>query len=1132
MGVVFLCACSFCVCLFCEAWHYLTDLCFLSPALSPSLQVNAPIGHESIILRATAFVGDIDVYVQHCPFQGAKCYGSQGVGYSGGSSGALGGGAGVTSGAGPGADTGSSPSRSFFPNRTYYSETTFGQSKDFITIDRNDNTMTSYIVGVVSNSMNTDYQISMSLKNSILVLTPGNPVTDYTARGQYDYFSTYVDRSGEIVTFDVTPFSGDVDLYVSTSENVVNYDIYGKPNETFYTWRSAMFGEDTISIDTERDSRACIGCTYYLSVYGYMDSEYSVSVSAESTIGRLLDGVPIRGAVNFLGYTKYTYKNTYGIGRDFKVRLNALTGRPSVYITFNGSEPSLTNYALSSPLFSTNTLKISIKHTEAYYESCNTGDCDIRIAVFGVLSSTYTISITSSQSNTMLQMDVPVHADVAQHQFDYFKTTLPSPSSNLRLTLTEFSGYAMMYVSCHYPYPNGTRVGFGEWEFYPFETDHFDITALEATEKNCPDSGSFFVSVYGDSSCSYSLMASVITNTSVPQLYAGIAMSKTVKYHDFDYFYYSPPVDFAQNLNILVTALRGDVDVFVSASWADRPYYSELSGTPVSYAMRSAASGSGNIAIRHTDLEELCIQNAEKDQSADRLNAEHCYIIVGVFGAYHSLNSDSSYRIELSTEDSTTTLSSGVAIRSNLFQRTIDYYKYSVTTPDTDVIVSITPFFGDPDMFMAFSPIIHPNPDNYTWMAANYGADTLTIQADEIKKHCTPVPAEGKHCDFFIGVYAWRNTSYSVVARMEEGSKHPVVLTDGQPQSGSVDTGFYSYYSFFIKARQSDNPELMESVTITVTAADGSDQDIYVVFGSDSEPGKDNFQYMSANYAGLVDQVRIASSNEHYCHDCNVLIGVYGYRGGHFSIVATSAGVTELMSGQAMAGHLEKNAYKYYSIHNTDPDAQINIALTAISGDSDLFMNVYHPPTAENHYNYPTMLSYTWKSINAGSDGISLNYADPKFCSDCSYIVGVYSYRNATYTLLMTDSEEAVITLSRNRPQQVTMQQDGMRLFTAESASSTEDITVSVTTLGSGTVKIYMQKYLAATYDAETMRPNPINPTSYAYSNIHSNEDFVHAPGPNSADMVYVILVTASAPVRYDVVLSSSDTPLLLRAGE
>jgi len=1077
-------------------------------------QVNAPIGHESIVLRATAFVGDIDVYVQHCPFQGAKCYGNQ-----------------VYSEASTAEATSVTLSKSYFPNRTFYSETTFGLGKDFITIDRNDDTLTSYIIGVVSNSMNTEYQISMSLKNSILVLTPGHPVTDFTSRGEYDYFSTHVDKSGEIITFDVTPFSGDVDLYVSTSADVVNDNVNGHPNETFYTWRSMMFGEDTISVDTELDPKACLDCVYYLSVYGYTDSEYTVSVSTESTIGRLLDGVPLQGSVAFLGSTKYSFKNTYGIGRDFKVRLNVFSGSPTAYITFDGTVPSLTNYALASPLFSSNSFTIDIKHTEEYYEPCNSGECNIRIAVIGVLASSYSITITSSMSNTMLQMDVPVTAAVGQHQYDYFKTTVPSHNSNLRLTLTEYSGYAMMYVSCKHSYPNGSRVGIDEWEFYPYETEHFDITALEATEKNCPRSGTFYVSVYGDSSCSYSLMASLITNTSIPRLYAGISMTKSVKFHEFNYYYYSPPTDFSQNLNILVTANRGDVDVFVSASWADRPYYSELTGAPVSFAMRSAITGSGNIAIKHTELEELCIQNAAKDRSAHRFNAEDCYIIVGVFGAYDSDDSESSYRIEVSTQDSTTTLRSGVAIRSNLYQQTIDYYKYTVTTPDVDIVVSITPFYGDPDMFMAFSPVTHPNPDNYTWMAANYGADTLNIQADEIKNHCIPVPDEGKHCDFFIGVYAWRNTSYSIVARMEEGIKHPVVLSDGQPQSGSVDTGFYSYYSFYIKARQGENPEILETVTISVTGEDGSDEDIYMVFGTDNEPGKNHFDRMSANYAGLVDQISISSTDENFCRDCTILIGVYGYRGGSFSIVATADGVTELMSGTAVAGHIEKNTYKYYSFHNTDPDAQINIALTAISGDPDLFMNVYHPSTPEVKYKYPTMLDHTWLSINAGNDAIALNYADQNFCYDCSYIVGVYSYHNATYTLMMTDTDEAVISLSRNRPQHVSMLQDGMRYFTASSASSTEDITVSVTTLGSGTVKIYMQKYLAATFDAETMKPNPIDPTSFAYSNIHNKQDFVHAPGPNTEDMVYVILVTAASAVSYDVVLTSSDTPLLLRAG-
>jgi hypothetical protein len=46
-----------------------------------------------------------------------------------------------------------------------------------------------------------------------------------------------------------------------------------------------------------------------------------------------------------------------------------------------------------------------------------------------------------------------------------------------------------------------------------------------------------------------------------------------------------------------------------------------------------------------------------------------------------------------------------------------------------DVVIAVTPFFGDPDIYVSTAPVIRPSRGNYTWVAASYGKDVLTLQA-------------------------------------------------------------------------------------------------------------------------------------------------------------------------------------------------------------------------------------------------------------------------------------------------------------------------------------------------------------------------------------------------------------------
>jgi hypothetical protein len=102
--------------------------------------------------------------------------------------------------------------------------------------------------------------------------------------------------------------------------------------------------------------------------------------------------------------------------------------------------------------------------------------------------------------------------------------------------------------------------------------------------------------------------------------------------------------------------------------------------------------------------------------------------------------------------------------------------------------------------------------------------DTLTIQAAALKEHCTPNPTFGVGCDLGIGVFAWSNTSFSLLATLNRGWEDPIQLTVGRPQAGQVAKGMYSYYS--VKIPGSAGGEQQPVVRITLLPEGDGDQDL------------------------------------------------------------------------------------------------------------------------------------------------------------------------------------------------------------------------------------------------------------------------------------------------------------------
>ena len=219
------------------------------------------------------------------------------------------------------------------------------------------------------------------------------------------------------------------------------------------------------------------------------------------------------------------------------------------------------------------------------------------------------------------------------------------------------------------------------WKLTPDTSSvYLDVLSLSAVDKGCLRSGSqYYASVYGETASTFTITASVLGASNVPMLVPNQAHAAQVAFQHLDYYFARPGADY-DNVRLLATVTQGDVDIYVSMSWATRPTIDANTGEVKSYVLSSAKSGDEDMTIDHRWIQKAC----EK--------ADNCYFIVAVVGAMTS----SSYSIMTSTPDATLQLTAGVPRQSHVDSGKLEYFKFSITQPELDVVISVTPINGDP----------------------------------------------------------------------------------------------------------------------------------------------------------------------------------------------------------------------------------------------------------------------------------------------------------------------------------------------------------------------------------------------------------------------------------------------------
>eukprot|EP00948_MAST-09A_sp_MAST-9A-sp1_P003930 g3930.t1 len=333
-------------------------------------------------------------------------------------------------------------------------------------------------------------------------------------------------------------------------------------------------------------------------------------------------------------------------------------------------------------------------------------------------------------------------------------------------------------------------------------------------------------------------------------------------------------------------------------------------------------------------------------------SSDYCKFMVTVRGlAAQSFTSVSFY-----TPWSVVSLREAIPFTGQVDQGQYDCFQYTLLQDSKDVEIIVTEIDGDPDVFVSKADpndtgVTLPNRYNYTWGSLAVGLDIVTIREND-PNACKVDLNENFYCNYLMCVHGYTNSSYSIV--IKDNDNTPVLLSDGSPLQGHVDSHTYSYYEFEI-----NEPTLDAHVAVENLSPQG-DPDLYVKLIGNVPPADDAPVVSQTSYDYRVmrqgsDDLWIDHSTTAFKTGCNVTaqvnagttfrcimqIAVYGYKSSDYQITAVSSiRPIELNMGRPVTREVPYRYFAKFTVKVDDPSKDLNIAITPQgNGDPDLYVS-------------------------------------------------------------------------------------------------------------------------------------------------------------------------------------------------
>jgi len=993
-----------------------------------------------------------------------------------------------------------------FGNAQYYSMNANGD--DLITISSSDsayqqspcnpaNANASFCVvyiGVGGYSALATYAVLASSTNAILLLEGMSQSASVNA-SQFMQFIFEVHSSGLEVDLVLTPMSGDPDMYVSTTENA---------NFTNNHWRANSMGMDVVQIFPD-DPNACTPpCRYYIGVTGFGGpASFTLSGSTGFNLPSLLtNGRPQSAFVN-TSVTKLYYFDVPSSAPSFQIRVSAVYGDPDIYVNLGPTPPGpggAQYRALSSA--ADDSLTISTSDPTGYFQQClnTTGTpgttCRAYIGVFGFSASQYSITATLSDGIQQLQEGVPASGNVNNSQYIYYKF-IATALKPYTFTLTPVSGDPDMYMSVTTTKPTLSNY---TWFSNGLSTEVIRIDPTQPNSPNCPLPCSYYIGVTGFlRPAAYQL----IVTSNYTFLLDGSPQQGHVGPLQYAVYVYRASANVG-DLSFLITQLQGVVQVFVTNAGLNAAL--NAPSVDCSGPASSPCSVSNYFWTSLAAFDRSSISIPSSDPNA----CTNCYYLLLVLSNSQTASAD--YSVVAASSEAIVSLTDGVPHTDVVSRGAYEYYRIVLTQPSVDVQVIVTPYYGDPDLYLSWhADISRPNMTNNDARSTSQYNDSIYVQAANLGD-C--FAAGGGTCQIYVSVYGYSNSSYSIVSYLNSGYLSPVLLVNGVPQSMSVATGAWVYFAAIVNVA----PNVAYSFTL---APSFGDADMFVTT-NESEPTRNNYNYTSSSIG--FDAVTIAPGSAGYCTQCTILVGVYGYTSSQFTILFTtntSASVVPLRDGVPEFGQIAASTFRYYKVYVGAGTASFSISVSSLSGNPQSYTIVESSNSGQ--YVLPNAGNAQWSSVSQGSLVTIIRNSDSAFRAPAAYVIGVTSPSASSF--FITSHLSSITSLANGQPQVAYATAGTSTYFVLYTASSPpSDLTVRVSNPG-------LTLFAVNDYDSNNPASLP-SPSHSTWSSLNdtTSQNILVIPSATS-NTYYTIAVYSTASLSFTITASSKETVVTLVPG-
>jgi hypothetical protein len=508
-------------------------------------------------------------------------------------------------------------------------------------------------------------------------MTNGVPQVASTVKSQYSYFKFDLDDASNF-TVSISPLNGDPDLYIST--------LTPKPNNREYQWTASEFGFDLQDITTDLPAYKA-STTYYISVYGFLDTVFVMSVNKFKDYVELLEGLSVTsdvGADEFR-YFKHTLKTG---GQRLSVTIVPLSSRgdPDLFITddISTGPPSPTNCKWCAAQRGSDVIPIEKATAGVYY-----------IGVKGFLRATrFQMIAVTEASSSALSDGITQPGYVEKDKCTYYRYGHGDEEASIAFTVIPNNGDVQVFSSMENTRPDVNK---HDKKAQRLEGDQRYIFYDMPTEV-----GTYYIGVCGVTAANFTILAA--TNQTYTLLTdADVSIWHHVPTGYYRYFIFDNWDINIQDLSISVFPWLGDVDLYVSTVEA------HPTKLPATHTWSSDNMKQDTVVI------------AAGDQGAQGKTR----FFIGVYGA--SYTGDNYFSILALLSNSTVTLSEGVSSAGAVTVDRYRYYAYTITNPGSVTITLELVSGSDEANFYVSRSTPKPNKLDSEYESINFGNDYLTI---------------------------------------------------------------------------------------------------------------------------------------------------------------------------------------------------------------------------------------------------------------------------------------------------------------------------------------------------------------------------------------------------------------------